>query len=431
LPTNLRVDVELGGTAELGVDYTVDLDEFDGGYFLSIPAGETSKTFTFTSIDNDEREEENKTATFTFSTSDESITLPTESITVTIENDDTFSDVELFLQNSAKTSKIYSPFFCGFDFVFDIDYDSDQYPTSITISSLYDDFDKVDGPGVETINVSFNEDSIWFTYDISAEFRAGGKEEEIVMVVEVGSDLNISRVKFPRFIRGRRSPFSLAANREDGPGYGSQVVEFTYDNQDRLTKADYFFEGEEAAVATMDVAYSGNTATITSEEFFVNRNDGEGPNDILYVIELDDKNTPYQGFPALSWLLFGSAEAVLFFSPTLMPHNVAQNDPVLLRDLFLFIRGEGIPVGGSTQLTDISMDYTYDASGNYPISAEAVFTYETSGVEEVPPFTLNRQNGVPPGPVTYTETFIRSWHYLDRENGPEPQISEDCFSPER
>jgi len=314
LPSNIKFNVAISGTALYGTDYTTTLDEANGAYFLSVPAGATKKEFSFTPIDDDSQDTDDLTAIFTITSDDERIDLGDGVFTVTIENDDIFTDIELFLLNSVKLTKATLDTDCGGQPVVIINYDNDGFPTEVVYDyTLYANVFRTENDGnigtIQTFTVNYDTDSIWFT-DPSVTTRAG-EADDVVLIAKI-SDGRVSEL----VSLGRRR------RRVDGPEIGPEgpppVTSLSYDESGRIASYITDYDGEYSSGYTFD--YTSNTEVDVFNVGEGNRIEGETP-EPYYSFTIDGKNNPFEGFASLVMRLDGRSADRVFFH-TILPSNL-------------------------------------------------------------------------------------------------------------
>jgi len=398
LTSNLKLNVAVSGTAEYGVHYTTSLDKSGDDFFISIPEGASSKIFTFTPVDNDELDDD-KTAIFTITSDDERVTLESGEITVTIENDDFFTEIELFLMNSVKTELLFSGF-CE-DIVTLIDYDEEGIPTRISYD--FPDFPQIDrvdeDPYFPSFLVNYDADSIWLTFEENDK-RVNQEETEPFMVATI-SEGRYDRIKLNESI-GRLDGNNMFGRLSEG--HPSFYYQYTYDDNGRIERLG-FYQGEVEEDA-ISYVYESDTEVEIVFDISVLRADII-PFQSIFVT-LDGKNSPREGFallPGLVSLFSANSEesfiqSIINFVVSPLPSNMTSSEIDLYSDSFI------------TEWT-----YEYN-SGNYPTGAE---------IESFEGFFNPREDGDIEGPPS--SFFYSTYQYLDMDGGGEPVMSEDCFDP--
>ena len=323
IPSNIKFNVAISGTAVYGTDYTTTLDEANEAYFLSVPAGATAKEFAFTPIDDDLLDAEDLTAIFTITSDDERIDLGDGVFTVTIENDDIFTDIELFLLNSVKLTKANLDTDCGGQPVVIINYDDDGFPTEVVYDyTLYANILRIENDGnigtIQTFTVNYDTDSIWFT-DPSVTTRVG-ETDNVALIAKI-SDGRVSEL----ISKGGRK------RRVDGPEIGPEgpppVTSLSYDESGRIESYITDYDGEYSSGYTFDYA--------SSTEVDVYEFSGEGPRTESDPdsFTMDGKNNPFEGFASLVMRLDGRSADRIFFH-TILPSNLesgyeSSNGPIV------------------------------------------------------------------------------------------------------
>ncbi len=379
LPTSIRVNVTVSGTAAYGVDYTTTLDEVEGSYFISIPAGSTSKSFSLTPIDNDDITDGDRTAIFSISTDDDRVTVNNAEITVTIENDDTKTEIELFFEESVQLSLAYMDMSCSSHPVVSFENGTDGYPESITYSYPFSQAAKGGTRPDYVVETHYDSDSIWFTGIQDVNVR--GVSEEQLLVVGYIENGKVSTIKRHNFYGGRKRVECQSQ---------VLVLDFEYDGSGRVSTITGILLCDGQATeegGEVNFVYTGNEVDIT----FVGDNTdrlfgpGEGPQNLTIV--LDGKNNPFEGYPMLAMFSYPKEG-----QPFGVPNRI--NWHIMLPGNWI----SGVEGGFSGNPTN---DYTYN-SNDFPIGSTSYFVEGNVNRGDTP------------------QTYNLTWQYNDMEGGSEP-----------